>query len=335
MPEFQQERAKMSDATYDVLGVGNAIVDIIAQADEAFLAKHNMPKGGMALIDEAQAHALYADMGSAIEASGGSAANTIAGIASFGGKAAFIGKVKQDTFGEIFSHDLKSIGVNFSTPAATDGPATARCLVLVTDDAQRTMGTHLGACVNLTSDDIDADLVAASAITYLEGYLFDPPAAKEAFRKASAIARQAGRKVALTLSDSFCVHRYKDEFKALIADHIDILFANESEIEALYGSNDIAAAANDLAGKIDIAAITLSAKGSLIASGRERVSIPAAPIDALVDTTGAGDLYAAGALYGFSRHLPFAECGRLASLAAAEVIQHYGARPQQPLAELA
>lgn len=325
----------MSDATYDVLGVGNAIVDIIAQTDEAFLAKHNMPKGGMALIEEAQAHAIYADMGAAIEASGGSAANTIAGIASFGGKAAFIGKVKQDTFGEIFAHDLTSLGVKFATPADSDGPATARCLVLVTDDAQRTMGTHLGACVNLTSDDIDADLVAASAITYLEGYLFDPPAAKEAFRKASTIARQAGRKVALTLSDSFCVHRYKDEFKALIADHIDILFANDDEIEALYGSRDIGAAAATLAGQVDIACITLGAQGSLIVSGAERFEIPAAPISQLVDTTGAGDAYAAGALYGFSHHLPFPECGRLASIAAAEVIQHYGARPLQPLAELA
>jgi len=325
----------MSDATYDVLGVGNAIVDIIAQADEAFLARHGMTKGGMALIDEAQAHAIYAEMGSAIEASGGSAGNTIAGVASFGGKGAFIGKVKDDEFGRIYRHDLSSLGVHFATPPASDGPATARCLVLVTDDAQRTMNTHLGACVDLTPDDIDADLVAASAITYLEGYLFDPPLAKEAFRKAATIARGAGRKVALTLSDSFCVHRYKDEFKALIRDHIDILFANESEIEALYDSRDIAAAAADLAAQLDIAAITMSEKGSLIASGTERVRVPAAPIDTLVDTTGAGDLYAAGLLYGFSRHLPFAECGRLGSIAAAEVIQHYGARPQVALAELA
>jgi sugar/nucleoside kinase (ribokinase family) len=325
----------MSDATYDVLGVGNAIVDIIAQADEAFLEKHGMPKGGMALIDEAQAHAIYADMGAAIEASGGSAGNTIAGVASYGGKAAFIGKVKQDTFGDIFKHDLTSLGVSFATPAATDGPATARCLVLVTSDAQRTMNTHLGACVNLTPDDIDADLVAASAITYLEGYLFDPPAAKEAFRKASTIARGAGRKVALTLSDSFCVHRYKDEFKALIDQHVDILFANDDEIEALYGNRDIVAAANDLAGKIDVVAITLGSQGSLIASGEGRYEIPASPIDELVDTTGAGDLYAAGVLYGLSRHLPFAECGRLGSLAASEVIQHYGARPQVALSTLA
>lgn len=325
----------MSEAIHDVLGVGNAIVDIIAQADEAFLEAHGMAKGGMALIDEARAHALYAAMGSAIEASGGSAANTIAGVASFGGRAAFIGKVRDDEFGQIFGHDLTSLGVRFTTPAATDGAATARCLVLVTPDAQRTMNTHLGACVDLTPADIDADLVAASAITYLEGYLFDPPAAKDAFRKAATIARGAGRKVALTLSDSFCVHRYKDEFKQLIAEHIDILFANEAEIEALYGSRDIAAAADDLAGQVGIAAITRSEKGSLLVSGGERVAVPAAPIEELVDTTGAGDLYAAGVLYGLSRRLSLAECGRLGSLAAAEVIQHYGARPLQPLGELA
>jgi len=325
----------MSDATYDVLGVGNAIVDIIAQADEAFLARHGMTKGGMALIDEAQAHDIYAGMGSAIEASGGSAGNTIAGVASFGGKAAFIGKVKDDAFGAIFRHDLTSLGVHFATPPASDGPATARCLILVTDDAQRTMNTHLGACVDLTPDDIDADLVAASAITYLEGYLFDPPLAQDAFRKAATIAREAGRKVALTLSDSFCVHRYRDAFKALIRDHVDILFANESEIEALYGSTGIAAAADDLAAQLDVAAITMSARGSLIARRAERVAIPAAPIGELVDTTGAGDLYAAGVLHGLSRGLPLAQCGRLGSLAAAEVIQHYGARPQVALAALA
>ncbi|HWJ68478.1 MAG TPA: adenosine kinase [Sphingobium sp.] len=325
----------MSDTIHDVLGVGNAIVDIIAQADDAFLDRHGMAKGGMALIDEARAHALYADMGSAIEASGGSAANSIAGIASFGGRAAFIGKVRDDEFGRIFGHDLTSLGVHFTTPPATTGAATARCLVLVTPDAQRTMNTHLGACVDLTPADIDADLVAACAITYLEGYLFDPPAAKEAFRKAATIARGAGRRVALTLSDSFCVHRYKDEFKQLIAEHIDILFANESEIEALYGSGDMAAAADDLAAQVSIAAITRSEKGSLLISGSERVAVPAAPIEELVDTTGAGDLYAAGVLYGLSRQLPLAECGRLGSIAAAEVIQHYGARPLQPLAAIA
>ena len=325
----------MAQATYDVLGVGNAIVDILAQSDDAFLAKHAMPKGGMALVDEAQAHAIYDAMGSGVESSGGSAANTIAGIASFGGKAAFIGRVKNDEFGNIFAHDLRSLGVAFDTPAASDGPSTARCLILVTSDAQRTMNTHLGACVELTEDDIDPALVAASKITYLEGYLFDPPQAKEAFRKAARLAREAGRKVALTLSDSFCVHRYHDEFLELIRDHIDILFANEAEIAALYPDTDLAEAASLLAGQVEIAAITLSEKGSLLISGDQRVEVPAVPIETLVDTTGAGDLYAAGVLYGLTQGLPLAECGRLGSIAAAEVISHYGARPEASLAELA
>ena len=325
----------MAQATYDVLGVGNAIVDILAQSDDAFLAKHAMPKGGMALVDEAQAHAIYDAMGSGVESSGGSAANTIAGIASFGGKAAFIGRVKNDEFGNIFAHDLRSLGVAFDTPAASDGPSTARCLILVTSDAQRTMNTHLGACVELTEDDIDPALVAASKITYLEGYLFDPSQAKEAFRKAARLAREAGRKVALTLSDSFCVHRYHDEFLELIRDHIDILFANEAEIAALYPDTDLAEAASLLAGQVEIAAITLSEKGSLLISGDQRVEVPAVPIETLVDTTGAGDLYAAGVLYGLTQGLPLAECGRLGSIAAAEVISHYGARPEASLAELA
>jgi sugar/nucleoside kinase (ribokinase family) len=325
----------MSDAAIEVLGIGNAIVDVIANTDEAFLAAQGMSKGGMALIDEAQASAIYDAMGPGIEASGGSAGNTIAGYASFGGKAAFIGKVRDDTLGEIYRHDLRSIGVTFDTPVATSGASTARCLVLVTDDAQRTMNTFLGACVDLTPDDIDETLVASAGITYLEGYLFDPPLAKEAFRKAAKIARGAGRKVALSLSDSFCVHRYKDEFLELIAEHIDILFANEAEIAALYGVEDVAAAADKLASQVDIAAITLGAAGSLLIMGAERVTVPAAPVAQIVDTTGAGDLYAAGVLFGLSRHLPLAECGRLGSIAAGEIISHYGARPQTALATLA
>lgn len=325
----------MSDAAIEVLGIGNAIVDVIANTDEAFLAAHGMSKGGMALIDEAQASTIYDAMGPGIEASGGSAGNTIAGVASFGGKAAFIGKVRDDTLGEIYQHDLRSIGVQFDTPVATSGASTARCLVLVTDDAQRTMNTFLGACVDLTPDDIDEALVASAGITYLEGYLFDPPLAKEAFRKAAKIARGAGRKVALSLSDSFCVHRYKDEFLELIAEHIDILFANEAEIEALYGVDDVAAAADKLAGQVSVAAITLGAEGSLLISGDERVKVPAAPVAQVVDTTGAGDLYAAGVLFGLSRGLPLAECGRLGGIAAGEIISHYGARPQTALATLA
>jgi sugar/nucleoside kinase (ribokinase family) len=324
----------MTQATYDVLGVGNAIVDILAQTEEAFLKSHGMAKGGMTLVDEAQAHAIYAAMGAGVEASGGSAANTIAGVASFGGKAAFIGRVKDDEFGQIFAHDLRSLGVAYGTPAAKDGPATARCLVLVTADAQRTMNTHLGACIELTEDDIDPALVAAAQVTYLEGYLFDPPRAKEAFRKAAGLARGAGRKVALTLSDSFCVHRYHAEFLELIRDHVDILFANEAEIEALYPDTSLADAAALLAGNVEIAAITRSEQGSLLVRGDERAEVAAQPIAKLVDTTGAGDLYAAGVLFGLTRGKPLAECGRLGSIAAAEVISHYGARPEVSLAGL-
>lgn len=318
-----------------MLGVGNAIVDILSQAEDAFIEQQGMVKGGMGLVDEARAHEIYGLMGSAVEASGGSAANTIAGIASFGGRTAFIGKTKNDEFGQIFRHDLKSLGVHYDTPAASDGIATARCLILVTPDAQRTMNTHLGACTNLGPDDIDPELVAASSITYLEGYLFDPPQAKDAFRKASRLARGAGRKVALTLSDSFCVERYHDEFLGLIEEHIDILFANEAEIKALYPGSSLKEAVAALAGRVEIAAITRSERGSILAHGEERVKVPAQPIDELVDTTGAGDLYAAGVLYGLTRGLPLAECGRLGSIAASEVIGHYGARPVTSLRTIA
>jgi len=324
----------MTDKAIEVLGIGNAIVDIITQSDDAFLAKHNMAKGGMALIDEAAADTLYDAMGPAIEASGGSAGNTIAGIASLGGRAGYIGKVRDDAFGRIFRHDLQSLGVRYDTAPQSDGPSTARCLVLVTPDAQRTMNTYLGACVNLTPDDIDEDLVASAAITYLEGYLFDPPQAKEAFRKAARIARQSGGKVALSLSDSFCVHRYRDEFREFVRDHVDILFANEEEIKALYEEESVDAAAARAAKDVDLAALTLGVKGSLLIRGAEQVKIVPAPVERVVDTTGAGDLYAAGVLYGLSRGAPLAECGRLGSVAAGEIISHYGARPETSLAEL-
>jgi len=325
----------MKDSPIDVLGIGNAIVDILAPVDEAFLARHAMAKGGMAIVDEARAHLIYADMPAGVEASGGSAANTIAGVASFGGRTAFIGKVKDDEFGRIFQHDLASQGVLFRTEPAHDGPATARCLVLVTADAQRTMNTHLGACIDLGPDDVEPVLVAGSAIVYLEGYLFDPPHAKAAFRKAATIAREAGRKVALSLSDSFCVQRYRTEFRDLVADHVDILFANEAELRELCGHDDIGEAANYLAANAEIAAVTLGAKGSLIISGDQRIHLPAAPVETLVDTTGAGDLYASGVLFGLSQNMPLAECGWLGSLAAAEVISHYGARPHARLDRLA
>lgn len=324
----------MSSAKYDVLGVGNAIVDIIASTDDAFLEAQGMAKGGMTLVDEEEANKIYKAMGSAVEASGGSAANTIAGIASLGGKNAFIGKTRDDEFGKIFAHDLHSLDVAFVTPAASKGPATARCLILVTPDAQRTMNTHLGACVGLKPDDIDPELVKASAITYLEGYLFDPPKAKMAFRKAAQIARQAGRKTALTLSDSFCVERYRDDFLDLIRNHVDILFANEAEITSLYPDANIEQAANMLSRNVETVAITRGEKGSLLVRANQRLDIPAQAIQQLVDTTGAGDLYAAGVLHGLSKNMDLSECGRLGSIAAAEVISHYGARPETSLAKL-
>ncbi len=324
----------MANRDIEVLGIGNAIVDIIAPADDAFLITHGLEKGGMALIDEARADALYDAMAAGIEASGGSAGNTIAGVASLGGRAAYIGKIRDDTFGGIFRHDLRSLGVVFDTPSAPDGPSTARCLVLVTPDAERTMNTFLGACVNLTPDDIDEELVASAAITYLEGYLFDPPQAKEAFRKASQIARDAGRKVALSLSDSFCVHRHRDDLLALVRDHVDILFANQDEIFALYETSDFDAAAAQAARDAGLAAITRSAAGSVLLSGDDKAVVAAASVSRVVDTTGAGDLYAAGVLFGLSRGLPLAECGRLGSIAAGEIISHYGARPEASLATL-
>jgi sugar/nucleoside kinase (ribokinase family) len=324
----------MAAPTIDVLGIGNAIVDVIAHSDDAFLDSHDMPKGSMSLIDEERAEAIYAAMGAGIQASGGSAGNTIAGLASLGGKGAYIGKVKDDVLGNVYRHDMRGLGATFDTPAATDGPSTARCLILVTSDAQRTMNTYLGACVNLTPDDIDEALVASAAITYLEGYLFDPPLAKEAFRKASKVARASGRKVALSLSDSFCVGRYRDEFRDLIADHIDIVFANDDEIKSLYETDDLAVA-TDLVAKIaPLVFITLGAEGSLVVAGEERIRVPVGKVTQVVDTTGAGDLYAAGVLFGLTRDMALAECARIGHVAASEVISHFGARPETPLIEL-
>lgn len=324
----------MQSARYDVLAIGNAIVDVIAHASEEFLAQEGMAKGGMTLIDEGSAERLYEAMGPGVEVSGGSGGNTIAGVAAFGGSGAFIGKVRNDVLGDIYRHDLGSIGVHFETPATTDGPATARCLVLVTPDAERTMNTFLGACTGLDEGDIDAALVASAQITYLEGYLFDQPPAKAAFRKAASLARDAGRKVALTMSDSFCVHRHRDEFLELIENHVDILFANEDEIRALYGIEDVVGAATIAAKHVELVTVTRGAAGALLIQGDEVVAVPATKVAAVVDTTGAGDLYAAGVLYGLSRGLPLAECGRLGCAAAGEVIGHFGARPQADLKAL-
>ena len=319
----------------DVIGIGNALVDVLSHAGDAFLAREGLVKGTMHLVDEARARQLYAAMGPAIEVSGGSAANTIVGVASFGGRAQYVGKVRDDQLGEVFSHDLRSIGVGYATPAASDGPPTGRCLIVVTPDAQRTMSTYLGASVRLGPADIDARLIARGRILYLEGYLFDPPRAQEAFRVAAGLAHAAGRRVALTLSDPFCVGRHRAAFQELVARHVDILFANEAEILSLYQVNDFDDALQRVRRDCEVAALTRSAKGSVIVGGDEVHVVDAHPVEAIVDTTGAGDLYAAGCLYGLSRGLGLAMCGRLASLAAAEVISHVGARPLTPLAELA
>ena len=322
----------MQSSGLDVVGIGNAIVDIIAHADDAFLGRHGMQKGGMTLIDEVRAETLYLQMGPAVQLSGGSAGNTIAGLASLGARTGYIGKVKEDALGRIFQHDITAAGVRFPTHAATDGPATARCLIFVTPDAQRTMNTYLGACVNLTPDDVDEELIRAAKITYLEGYLYDPPQAKAAFHRAAEIAHDAGRKVALSLSDSFCVNRYRDEFRDLARLHVDYLFANENEITALY-ETDFDDALSRIVDEVEVAAVTRGAAGSVIATKIEKLRIAAAPVSQIIDTTGAGDLYAAGFLFGLARNLPLAECGRLASLAAAEIISHYGGRPETPLVE--
>src|SRR5258708_17283634 len=319
----------------DVVGIGNAIVDVIAHADESFLAEQGFSKGAMTLIDADRAEKLYALMGPAIESSGGSAGNATAGIASLGGRPAFIGKRRDDLLGEVFRHDTAAIGVHFDTPAATSGPSTARCLIMVTADGQRTMGTYLGASAGLGPDDIDPALIAAAQVSYLEGYLFDPPPAQEAFRKAAAIAHGAGKRVALSLSDPFCVARHRAAFRELVAGEVDILFANEAEICSLYETEDFDVAAAAVRGHVAIPALTRSAEGSVILADGAMHKIAAAPVARVVDTTGAGDLYAAGFLYGLTQGRPLPICGALGRLWAAEIISHLGARPEVTLAELA
>jgi sugar/nucleoside kinase (ribokinase family) len=326
----------MTSARYDVLGIGNAIVDVLARADEDFLLAQGMRKGTMALIDEARAQAIYDAMGPAVEMSGGSAANTIVGVASLGGRAAFVGKVKADKLGGAFSHDIRSAGVAFATAPAADGPSTGRCYVLVTPDGERTMNTYLGAAQELHPGDIDADMIASSAVIYLEGYLWDPKHAKDAFLKAAQIAHGAGRKVALTLSDAFCVDRWRDEFLQLMRSRtVDLVFANEAELRSLYQSSDFDAAIAALRADIDIAVVTRSEKGCLVLGPDGTEAVPAFPVKRVVDTTGAGDLFAAGFLSGLARGADDRTCGRLGALAAAEVIQHLGARPETSLKDLA
>jgi sugar/nucleoside kinase (ribokinase family) len=321
-------------APLDVIGIGNAIVDVIAQADEPFLAAHGMVKGSMALIDEARAELLYEAMGPAIESSGGSAGNTIAGIASLGGAGGYIGKVKSDVLGRVYRHDISAAGIAFPTPDAASGPATARCLIFVTPDAQRTMNTFLGASVNLGPEDIDPAFIASAKVTYLEGYLFDPPQAQEAFRTAARMAHAAGRQVSLSLSDSFCVHRHHAAFMDLVENHVDVLFTNESELKALFETDDLDVAVAHIRERTNLVAITRGKLGSVVVTADETIEIPAPHVETIVDTTGAGDLYAAGFLYGLTHGAPYAECGRLGSLAAGEILGHFGGRPQSSLKEV-
>jgi sugar/nucleoside kinase (ribokinase family) len=318
----------------DVVVIGNALVDVLSHADESFLARQKLAKGTMHLVDEPRARELYDAMGPGVEMSGGSAANTVVGVASFGGRGHYVGKVRDDQLGEVFAHDLRATGVGYDTPRATEGPPTGRCLILVTPDAQRTMSTFLGAAVRLGPGDIDRALIARGKILYLEGYLFDPPEAQAAFRAAAAMAHAAGRKVSLTLSDPFCVGRHRKAFLDLVEHHVDILFANEAEICALYEVG-FDAALGRVRGHCEVAALTRSARGSVIVEGGRVHTVAAHPVEAVVDPTGAGDLYAAGVLYGLSQGLDLPTCGRLGSLAAAEVIAHVGARPMVPLAQLA
>ena len=317
-----------------VVGIGNAIVDVLTQVDDDLLRKLDVPKGAMTLIDAEQAERLYAGLGGTIECSGGSAANTMVGLASLGSSAAYIGKTRDDRLGDLFRRDIRETGVRFDTAAATDGPGSGRCIVLVTPDAQRTMQTYLGASATLGPGEIDEETVAAAAVTYLEGYLWDPPPAKEAFRKAAQIAHGAGRQVALSLSDAFCVDRHREEFRDLVENHVDVLFANEDEIRSLYRRETLDEAIDDLRGHCRIAALTRGAEGSVILWDEERHRLPAEPVGQVVDTTGAGDLYAAGFLHGLVQGHGLTDCGRMGAIAAAEIIAHFGARPRTSLEQL-
>ncbi len=320
---------------YDVAAIGNAIVDVIAPATDAFLTSEDLAKGAMTLIDEARAERLYAKMAAGVEASGGSAANTIAGVASLGGRAAFIGKVADDQLGKVFAHDMRAIGAGFDTPPLKGGPATARSLINVTPEGQRTMATFLGASNSLTADDVDVKLIECSKIIYLEGYLFDPPEARAAFAKAAALARSNGRLLAFTLSDPFVVDRHRAALLEFIETQVDVLFANHSEVTSLFETDDFDVALAAVRDLPLIGAVTRSEKGSVIVGNGEIHMIDAFPVEKVIDTTGAGDQYAAGFLLGLAQDRDLGDCGRLGALAAGEVITHYGPRPQVSLKDLA
>jgi sugar/nucleoside kinase (ribokinase family) len=319
------------EKTIDVVAIGNAIVDVIARQQDGFLAEQGIEKGAMTLIDTERAENLYAAMGPGIEMSGGSAANTASGLAGLGAKAAYVGKVANDQLGQVFRHDITAQGVSFETAADAEGAPTARCLILVTPDAQRSMNTFLGACVNLTPADVDEEVIARAKLVYLEGYLWDPPQAKEAFLKAARIAHETGGKVALSLSDAFCVDRHREEFVELVKHHVDILFANEQEIMSLYQTKTFDEALQKVRWEVEIAALTRSEKGSVAIDRDEIHILDAEPVAEVIDTTGAGDLFAAGFLHGLAQGRDIATCARMGGICAAEIIAHVGARPQSDL----
>ncbi|HXH55745.1 adenosine kinase [Iamia sp.] len=320
--------------TYDVVGIGNALVDVLSHEDHAFIDAHDLTKGAMVLIDDDRVDEIYSAMGHRTEMSGGSAANTLVGVASFGGRAAYIGRVRDDELGAVFAHDMASLGVDFDSPRAGEGPATGQCLIVVTPDAQRTMNTYLGASSQLGPDHLDLDVVRDAKVTFLEGYLFDRDEAKAAYRVAAEAAHEAGREVALTLSDGFCVERHRDDFLALVDGGVDILFANTDEITRLYEVDDFEDAVAKVRGRCKIACLTKGRHGSVIIAGDATHEITVHQVPRVVDTTAAGDLYAAGFLYGYTQDMSLDQCGRLGSIAAAAVIGHTGARPGLSLAQL-
>lgn len=328
----------MSESSFGVVGVGNALVDVLSHADEAFVAAqcqtYGTEKGAFALIKESDAIKLYDAMPPGIEASGGSAANTMAGFASFGGNGAFIGKVADDILGKVFQHDLRAQGIFYGTEPLILGPATGRCLILITPDAERSMFTSIGASAELSPDDIDPDVIASSRITYLEGYSFEASQSKRAFYRAAEIAHKSGHKIALTLSDPFCVDRHRHDFIDLVQNHVDILFANEEEIKSLFMTQSFEDAASAINGHCEVAVLTRGAKGAVLVSDGKHIVTPAHPVAHVVDTTGAGDQFAAGVLYGLSQNMPLETCGKLGALAAGEIIGHTGARPEVPLKTL-
>ena len=323
------------NAEFDVVGIGNALVDVLSHESEDLIEDLGLPKGGMTLIDEERADEVYGRMGPGVEISGGSAANTIVGLAALGARSEYMGKVKDDQLGSVFSHDIRATGVCYEVPLAMVGPSTGCCLILVTPDAQRTMNTYLGASVHLGPDDVNAARIARASVLYLEGYLFDPPEAQEAFRVAAKYAHDASKAVSMTLSDSFCVERHHDAFMDFVENHIDLLFANEAEVSALFPGLEFDAAVAELRSRVDYAAVTRGSDGSVVFGPGEIIDIAPHPVAELVDTTGAGDLYAAGFLHGFSQGAELRVCGELGSMAASEVISHIGARPSANLAEIA